>query len=180
MLGSSNDADDAIQESWLRLSQSSEVEIDNLGGWLTTAVARISLDMLRKRKLRREDRRGISILNTPASHERATDPEQERLLADSVGHALVVVLETLAPAERIAFVLHDLFGVPFDDIAVIVDRSIPAAKQLASRARRRVHGGEHTSEAVLARQTAVVRAFLRATRDGDLDVVLAVLDPTVI
>ena len=186
MLGSVSDADDAVQEAWLRLNRIDADEVENLGGWLTTVVARISLNMLRSRKARREEPLGEVVPMRVASRGAGSDPEQEALLADSVGLALLVVLETLEPAERLAFVLHDMFAVPFDEIAPIVDRSPTAARQLASRARRRVHGmGGREGEIVaprseLTRQREVVDAFLAAARGGDFDALLAVLDPDVV
>jgi RNA polymerase sigma factor (sigma-70 family) len=173
MLGSANDAEDAVQESWLRLSRADTSEVANLGGWLTTVTARVCLDMLRSRKSRRED----PIEEVPVEATVA-GPEQEALLADSVGPALLVVLETLAPAERLAFVLHDLFAVPFDEIAPIVGRTTAATRQLASRARRRVQGADHP-ESDLNRQRRVVDAFLAASRDGNFDALLELLDPEV-
>jgi RNA polymerase sigma-70 factor (ECF subfamily) len=182
MLGSLSEADDAVQESWLRLSRSDTSGVENLGGWLTTVVARVCLDMLRSRKSRRE-----TPLDTPMVSERRAggiDPEHEAVLADSVGLALLVVLETLAPAERLAFVLHDMFAVPFDEIAPIVERSPTAARQLASRARRRVQGSAPGSrgslDADLTRQREVVNAFLAAARGGDFDALLTLLDPDVV
>jgi RNA polymerase sigma factor (sigma-70 family) len=186
MLGSLSEADDAVQESWLRLSRSGTSGIENLGGWLTTVVARVCLDMLRSRKSRHEESLDAQIADPIASHESGTDPEQEALLADSVGLALLVVLETLAPAERLAFVLHDVFAVPFKEIAPIVERTPTATRQLASRARRRVHGvgGRDDAgmipDADLTRQREVVDAFLAAARGGDFDALLAVLDPDVV
>jgi RNA polymerase sigma-70 factor (ECF subfamily) len=180
MLGSLGEADDAVQEAWLRLSRSDTTGVENLGGWLTTVVARVCLDMLRSRKSRREESLSAPLSNSIASGQDGIDPEQEALLADSVGLALLVVLETLAPAERLAFVLHDLFAVPFDEIAPIVGRSPTAARQLASRARRRVQGTGTVPSADLARQREVVEAFLAATRAGDFDALLAVLDPDVV
>jgi RNA polymerase sigma factor (sigma-70 family) len=180
MLGSVSEADDAVQESWLRLSRSDDSKIDNLGGWLTTVVARVSLDMLRSRKTRREEPLGPHVPEPIVSREDVVDPEHETLLADSVGLALQVVLDTLTPAERLAFVLHDMFGVPFDDIAPIVDRSPAAARQLASRARRRVRGGAPPPDVDLARQREVVDAFLAAARDGDFEALLEILDPEVV
>lgn len=187
MLGSRSEADDAVQEAWLRLSRSDTREIENLGGWLTTVVARVCLDMLRTRKSRREEPIGEH-LSEPrpgrASYEGGGehDPEREVLLADSVGLALLVVLETLTPAERLAFVLHDLFAMPFDEIAPIVGRSPAAARQLASRARRRVQGGEATTLPISdhARQREIVGAFLAASRGGDFDALLTLLDPDVV
>ena len=175
MLGSRVEADDAVQEAWLRLSRTDAEQIDNLGGWLTTVVARVCLDMLRGRKLRREEPIG------PHVPEPVTNPEAERdaLLADSVGAALLVVLETLSPAERLAFVLHDMFAVPFEQIAPVVDRSVEATRQLASRARRRVQGREPASDMDLPRQRKIVDAFLAASQRGDFEGLLAVLDPSV-
>jgi len=180
MLGSLSEADDAVQESWLRLSRSSGGEVENLGGWLTTVVARVCLDMLRSRRSRREEPLGAHLPDPIVSRADGIDPEHEALLADSVGLALLVVLETLAPAERLAFVLHDMFAVPFDEIATIMDRSPNAAKQLASRARRRVRGVDTVPDADLARQREVVEAFLAASRGGDFDALVAVLDPDVV
>jgi len=177
MLGSLSEADDAIQEAWLRLSRSDSREIDNLGGWLTTVVARICLDMLRSRKSRREEPIGPHVPE-PAAGPEAT--EQEALLADSVGLALLVVLQTLAPAERIAFVLHDMFDVPFDEVAPIVGRTPAAARQLASRARRRVQGADKTPEPDIAGQKQVVDAFLAASKGGDFEGLLKLLDPDVV
>lgn len=178
MLGSLSEAEDAVQEAWLRFSRADTSGIENLGGWLTTVVARVCLDMLRSRKSRREEALGVT--ETIASRADGIDPEQEALLADSVGLALLVVLETLAPAERLAFVLHDLFAMPFDEIAPIVGRSATAARQLASRARRRVQGAAPVPSADLARQREVVEAFLAAARAGDFEGLLAVLDPDVV
>jgi len=175
MLGSATDAEDAVQEAWFRLNRSDTSGVDNLGGWLTTVVARVSLDMLRARASRREE--PMDVAGTPAA---AGDPEQEALLADAVGPALLVVLETLAPAERLAFVLHDMFAVPFDEIAPIVGRSPEAARQLASRARRRVQGAPDPSDADVARRRHVVDAFLAAARGGDFQALLALLDPDVV
>ena len=180
MLGSLSEADDAVQEAWLRLSRSDTSVVENLGGWLTTVVARVCLDMLRSRKSRREEPLGAPLPDPIVGREDGTDPEHEALLADSVGLALLVVLETLAPAERLAFVLHDMFAVPFDEIAPIVGRSPAAARQLASRARRRVQGAATVPDADLTRQREVVDAFLAASRDGDFDALLAVLDPDVV
>jgi len=179
MLGSVSDADDAVQEAWLRLSRSGTDGVENLGGWLTTVVARVCLDMLRSRASRREDPFGEQVPEPIASREEAIDPEHEAVLADSVGLALMVVLDTLAPAERVAFVLHDMFGVPFDEIAPILGRTPAAARQLASRARRRVRGAT-VPDADRSRQRAVVDAFLAAARGGDFDALLAVLDPDVV
>jgi RNA polymerase sigma-70 factor (ECF subfamily) len=180
MLGSVSEADDAVQEAWLRLDRSDTRGVENLGGWLTTVVARVSLDMLRSRRSRREEPLGARVPEPIVSSLEGTDPEQEALVADSVGLALLVVLETLAPAERLAFVLHDMFGVPFDEIAPIVDRSPTAARQLASRARRRVRGAAPVPDPDRARQREVVDAFLAASREGDFDALLAVLDPDVV
>jgi len=180
MLGSVTEADDAVQEAWLRLNRSDTAAIDNLGGWLTTVVARVSLDMLRSRTSRREQPVGTHVPQPIVSREDDVDPEQQALLADSVSLALLVVLETLSPAERLAFVLHDMFAVPFDEIAPIVGRSPTAARQLASRARRRVRGAVPAPDADRARQREVVDAFLAAARDGDFDALLAVLDPDVV
>jgi RNA polymerase sigma-70 factor, ECF subfamily len=179
MLGSTGEADDAVQEAWLRLSRAEAAGIDNLGGWLTTVVARVCLDTLRSRKSRREE----PLEGEPqpaAGHERAVDPEREAELADNVGLALLVVLEALAPAERVAFVLHDMFDLPFEEIAPIVGRSPTAARQLASRARRRVRGSAKTSKADVASHRKVVDAFLAAARSGDMAGLLAVLDPDVV
>lgn len=186
MLGSLSEADDAVQEAWLRLGRADTSDVENLGGWLTTVVARISLDMLRSRKSRREEAIDEPVAERLASRTARSDPEQEAVLADSVGLALLVVLETLIPAERLAFVLHDMFAVPFDEIAPIVDRSPSAARQLASRARRRVHGAggrdgvDITPKTDRDRQRQVVDAFLAAARGGDFDALLAVLDPDVV
>jgi RNA polymerase sigma factor (sigma-70 family) len=180
MLGSLSEADDAVQESWLRLSRSDTSGVENLSGWLTTVVARVCLDMLRSRQSRREEPLGAHLPEPVVSREAGGDPEHEALLADSVGLALLVVLETLTPAERLAFVLHDLFAVPFDEIAPIVGRSPAAARQLASRARRRVQGSATVPEADHTRQRQVVDAFLAASRGGDFDALLALLDPDVV
>jgi RNA polymerase sigma factor (sigma-70 family) len=180
MLGSTNEADDAVQEAWLRLSRSDTSEVENLGGWLTTVVARVCLDMLRSRDSRREDPLQTDVSTVIQAREDEVDPEQQALLAESVGPALLVVLETLAPAERIAFVLHDMFAVPFEEVASIVGRSPTAARQLASRARRRVQGGAAVPEADITRQREVVDAFLAASRYGDFEALLAVLDPDVV
>jgi RNA polymerase sigma factor (sigma-70 family) len=181
MLGSVSEADDAVQEAWLRLSRRSDPdELDNLRAWLTTVVARVSLDMLRSRRSRREEPLETHMPEPIISREDGMDPEHEALLADSVGLAMLVVLETLSPAERLAFVLHDMFAVPFDDIAPIVDRSPEAARQLASRARRRVRGTAPEPDADLARQREVVDAFLAASREGDFEALLALLDPDVV
>jgi RNA polymerase sigma-70 factor (ECF subfamily) len=180
MLGSVTDADDALQEAWLRLSRADTDDVANLGGWLTTVVGRVCLDMLRARRSRQEDYVGSWLPEPIVSLDDQTDPEQEALLADSVGLALLVVLETLTPVERLAFVLHDMFGVPFDQIAPIVGRTPDAARQLASRGRRRVRGTAPSPDADLARQREVVDAFLAASRAGDFDALVAVLDPDVI
>jgi RNA polymerase sigma factor (sigma-70 family) len=180
MLGSLAEADDAVQESWLHLSRAGTSGVKNLGGWLTTIVARVCLDMLRSRESRREESLGEHIPDPIASRENGIDPEHEAVTADSVGLALLVVLETLAPPERLAFVLHDLFGVSFDEIAPIVGRSPTAARQLASRARRRVQGAGATADVDHARQREIVAAFLAASRGGDFGALLALLDPEVV
>jgi RNA polymerase sigma factor (sigma-70 family) len=180
MLGSLSEADDAVQEAWLRLSRTDTSGVENLGGWLTTVVARVSLNMLRSRNVRHEEPLGVHVPEPIVDRADGTDPEHEALLADSVGLALLVVLETLAPAERLAFVLHDMFAVPFDEIAPIVDRSPEAARQLASRARRHVRGENRVPDADLDTQREVVAAFLAGARDGDFDALLAVLDPDVV
>jgi RNA polymerase sigma-70 factor, ECF subfamily len=180
MLGSLSEADDAVQEAWLRLSRTDAKAIENLGGWLTTVVARVSLNMLRARNVRREEPLGVRMPDPILDRADGTDPEHEALLADSVGLALLVVLETLSPAERLAFVLHDIFAVPFDEIAPIVERSPEAARQLASRARRRVQGENPVPDADLDTQRRVVDAFLAAARDGDFEALLEVLDPDVV
>jgi RNA polymerase sigma-70 factor (ECF subfamily) len=180
MLGSLSEADDAVQESWLHISRSDTSNVVNLGGWLTTVVARQCLDMLRSRKSRYEEALGSHIAEPMANHEVGTDPEHETQLADSVGLALLVVLETLTPDERLAFVLHDLFAVPFAEIAPIVGRTPLAARKLASRARRRVQGATTASEAELALQREIVDAFLAASRSGDFEALLALLDPDVV
>jgi RNA polymerase sigma-70 factor (ECF subfamily) len=179
MLGSLSEADDAVQEAWLRLSRSDADAIDDLGAWLRTVVARVALNMLRSRKTRREE--PLSMHVEPIVDGAAgVDPEHEALLADGVGLALLVVLDTLSPAERLAFVLHDMFAVPFDEIGAMVDRSPDAARQLASRARRRVRGGSAVPDADLRTQREVLDAFLAASRDGDFDALIAVLDPDVV
>jgi RNA polymerase sigma factor (sigma-70 family) len=180
MLGSRTEADDALQEAWLRLNRADASGIENPGGWLTTVVARVCLDMLRSRRSRREEPLGPHLPEPIVSLEDTMQPEHEALLADSVGLALLVVLETLSPAERLAFVLHDMFGVPFDEIAPIVDRSPTAARQLASRARRRVRGAAPAPDPDLARQREVIDAFLAAAREGDFDALVALLDPDVV
>jgi RNA polymerase sigma factor (sigma-70 family) len=179
MLGSRSDADDAVQEAWLRLSRADTSDVDNLGGWLTTVVARVCLNMLQARKVRREDPIDGALADPAAGREDVVDPEDEALLAEGVGLALLVVLDTLTPAERLALVLHDMFDVPFEEVAAVVGRSPAAARQLASRARRRVRGAA-PPDADLTRQRAVVDAFLAASRGGDFDALLAVLDPEVV
>lgn len=176
MLGSLSEADDAVQEAWLRFSRSDTSGVENLGGWLTAVVARICLDMLRSRKSRREEALDVH-LPEPID---GVDLEQESLLADSIGPALLVVLETLAPAERLAFVLHDLFAVPFEEIADIVGRTPAAARQLASRARRRVQGADTAPGADAVRKREIVEAFLAASRNGNFDALLALLDPDIV
>jgi len=178
MLGSTGEAEDAVQEAWLRLSRSDDDAIENLGGWLTTVVARISLDMLRARRARREDTAGDHLPEPIVTN--TDSPEEQALLADSVGIALLIVLDTLTPAERLAFVLHDMFDVPFEEIAPIVDRSPTAARKLASRARQRVRGAAPDPEPDIARQREVVDAFLAASRAGDFEGLVAVLDPDVV
>jgi RNA polymerase sigma factor (sigma-70 family) len=180
MLGSVSEADDAVQEAWLRLSRTNTSEVENLGGWLTTVVARVSLNMLRSRKSRRESRIGVHVPEPIIDRADGVSPEHEALLADSVGLALLVVLETLTPPERIAFVLHDMFAMSFDEIAPIVDRSPEAARQLASRARRRLQGENLLPDADLDTQRKVAEAFLTAAREGDFDALLEVLDPEVV
>jgi RNA polymerase sigma-70 factor (ECF subfamily) len=180
MLGSLSEAEDAVQESWLRLSRADRSDVANLGGWLTTVVARVCLDQLRSRKSRREEPLDAPAPSPLPAREGRIDPEQEALLADSVGLALLVVLEKLTPAERLAFVLHDMFAVPFDEIATLVGRSPAAARQMASRARRRVQGEPDASRTELARQREAVEAFLAAAREGNFDALLAVLDPEVV
>ncbi len=180
MLGSRSEADDAVQEAWLRVSRSGPSGVENLGGWLTTIVARVCLDMLRSRKTRPEEPLETAAPDPLASRDAGLDPEHQVLLADSVGIALLVVLETLEPAERVAFVLHDLFAVPFDEIAIVVGRSPEAARQLASRARRRVQGAPAKPDADRERQREIVDAFLAAARGGDFEALLALLDPSVV
>jgi RNA polymerase sigma factor (sigma-70 family) len=180
MLGSLTEADDAVQDAWLRLSRSDATEIENLGAWLTTVVARVALNMLRSRSTRREQPLDIRVPDPVVDPADGTNPEHEALLADSVGLALLVVLETLTPPERLAFVLHDMFAIPFDEIAPIVDRSPEAARQLASRARRRVRGHAPPPDADLKAQWEVVEAFVKAGRDGDFDALVAVLDPDIV
>jgi RNA polymerase sigma factor (sigma-70 family) len=181
LLGSLADADDAVQDTWLRVSRAGAADIENLGGWLTTIVARVSLNMLRSRGTRREESLEVRLPDPVVSAAGSLQPEDEALLADSVGLALQVVLETLPPAERLAFVLHDMFDLPFDDIAPIVGRTTVAARQLASRARRRVKGADTpVADRDLARQRTAVDAFFQAARGGDFDALLAVLDPAVV
>ena len=177
MLGSLSEAEDAVQEAWLRLNDIDAATIENLGGWLTTVVSRVCLDMLRGRKSRREESMGAQVSEPRVVRGEGANPESEAVLADSVGVALLVVLNTLTPAERLVFVLHDLFGMPFDEIGPIIGRSPGAAKQLASRARRRVRGSAAPLDADKARQREVVEAFLKAARAGDIDALLTVLDP---
>ncbi|HZD99706.1 MAG TPA: RNA polymerase sigma factor SigJ [Micromonosporaceae bacterium] len=179
MLGSLNEADDAVQEAWLRLSRTDTSDVANLRGWLTTVVGRVCLDMLRSRTSRREEPLDAYVPDPIVGPATGSDPEQQAVLADSVGLALLVVLETLAPAERLAFVLHDMFAIPFDEIGPIVDRSPDAAKMLASRARQRIRGAPTTPEGDLSRQREVVNAFLAASRTGDFAALVAVLDPDV-
>jgi RNA polymerase sigma-70 factor (ECF subfamily) len=180
MLGSVSEADDAVQDAWLRLSRADIGSVENLGGWLTTVVARVCLNMLRSREQRREEPLDVHVPDPIISRDGGGDPEHEAVLADSVGLALLVVLETLTPAERLAFVLHDMFAVPFDEIAPMIERSPTAARQLASRARRRVRGQAPAPDPDLTRQRAVVDAFFAAARDGDFDALVAVLDPDVV
>jgi RNA polymerase sigma factor (sigma-70 family) len=181
MLGSVSEADDAVQDAWIRLSRSDTSEVQNLGGWLTTVVARVALNMLRSRQVRREaPLDDIHVPDPIIDSADGTNPEHEALLADSIGLALLVVLETLTPPERLAFVLHDMFAVPFDDIASILDRSPDATRQLASRARRRVRGTAPTPDADLSAQWSVVDAWMAASRGGDFEALVAVLDPDVV
>jgi RNA polymerase sigma factor (sigma-70 family) len=180
MLGSLSEADDAVQEAWLRLSRSDTGEIENLGGWLTTVVARVSLNQLRSRNTRREQPFDVKVPEPIVDRADGTDPEHEALLADSVGLALLVVLETLTPAERLAFVLHDMFAVPFDEIAPMLDRSPEATRQLASRGRRRVQAEDPLPDPDLSAQREVVDAFMAASRDGDFDRLVTLLDPEVV
>jgi RNA polymerase sigma-70 factor (ECF subfamily) len=180
ILGSESDADDAVQDAWLRMSRSDTSEVANLTGWLTTVVARISLNMLQARKARREDPHGVHLAEDLGGVATGRQPEDEALLADAVGPALLVVLDSLEPAERLAFVLHDLFAVPFDDIASVLERSPAAARQLASRARRRVQGADAAGRPDRARQAEIVAAFLAASREGDFEGLLALLDPAVV
>ena len=180
IVGSLSEADDAVQETWLRLQRANAQEIDNLGGWLTTVVARICLNMLRDRHAHPEEPLGAFTPEPIISTDGGDDPEHEALLADAVGFALQVVLDALSPAERLAFVLHDMFAVPFDEIAVLLERSPEATRQLASRARRRVRGAAPAPDPDLARRRAVVDAYFAAAREGDLDALVAVLDPDVV
>jgi RNA polymerase sigma-70 factor (ECF subfamily) len=180
MLGSLSEADDAVQEAWLRLSRTDADAIENLGAWLTTVVGRVSLNMLRSRKTRREDPLEVHLPDPIVDRADGMSPEHEAMLADSVGLALLIVLETLSPPERLSFVLHDMFGVPFGEIAPIVDRSPEAARQLASRARRRLQAERAVPDADLATQREVADAFLAAARDGDFEALLEVLDPDVV
>jgi RNA polymerase sigma factor (sigma-70 family) len=180
MLGSLSEADDAVQDAWLRVGRANTSEVENLGGWLTTIVARVALNMLRARNTRHEQPLDVRVPDPIVDPVDGTDPEHEALLADSVGLALLVVLETLTPAERLAFVLHDMFAVPFEDIAPIVERSPDATRQLASRGRRRVRGADPVPDASTTAQWEVVEAFLAAARDGDFEGLVAVLDPDVV
>jgi RNA polymerase sigma-70 factor (ECF subfamily) len=180
MLGSLSEADDAVQDAWLRLSRADTSEVENLRGWLTTIVARVALNMLRARSTRPEQPLDVHVPDLIIDPANGTDPEHEALLADSVGLALLVVLETLTPAERLAFVLHDMFAVPFEQIAPIVERSPEATRQLASRARHRVRGAAPAPDADRTAQWEVVEAFLAAARDGDFDALVAILDPDVV
>lgn len=181
MLGSPAEADDAVQDTWVRMSRAGAGEIENLGGWMTTIVARVCLNMLRSRNIRREEALGVHIPDPVITPAGALQPDEEALLADSVGLALLVVLDTMTPAERLAFVLHDMFDLPFEEIAPMVGRSPAAARQLASRARRRVKGAEvPTPDPDLARQREVVDAFFLAARGGELDALVALLDPDIV
>ena len=180
MLGSLAEADDAVQDAWLRLSRSETGEIDNLGAWLTTVVARVCLNKLRSRKVRREEQLSVHLPDPWVSSENSLDPEDEAVMADSVGLALQVVLDMLSPAERLAFVLHDMFDVPFDEIATMVGRSPDAARQLASRARRRVQGAAPAPDGDVVEQRRVVDAFFAAARGGDFEALVALLDPRVV
>jgi len=180
MLGSLAEADDAVQDAWIRLSRSEAAGVENLGGWLTTIVARVCLNALRSRNRRREDPVNVHVPDPVISLDEGSDPEQEAILADSVGLALQVVLDTLTPAERLAFVLHDMFDLPFDEIAPMLGRSPTAARQLASRARRRVRGAIPAPDADVAAQRRLVDAFFAAARGGDFDALVAVLDPAVV
>jgi RNA polymerase sigma-70 factor, ECF subfamily len=180
MLGSTSEADDAVQEAWIRLSRSNAGEIDNLEAWLVTAVGRVALNLLRSRKTRREEPLDAHLPDPIVDRADGIDPEHEALLGDSVGLALLVVLETLTPAARLAYVLHDMFSVPFEEIGAILDRSPEAARQLASRGRRRIRGADTTPDADPAAQQEVVAAFLAAAREGDFDALVAVLDPDIV
>lgn len=180
MLGSLAEAEDAVQEAWLRMQRADTSSVENLAGWLITVVARVCLDLLRSRKSRRETAIGVHVPEPVVSRDDRLNPEHQALLADSIGLALLVVLETLEPAERLAFVLHDMFAIPFDEIAEIVGRSPAAARQLASRARRRVQGSPSVPEANIARQREIVDAFLAAAHNGDFEGLLAVLDPNIV
>src|ERR687890_1063266 len=180
MLGSTSEADDAVQEAWIRLSRSNAAQIDNLQAWLVTVVGRVALNMLRSRKTRREEPLEAHLPDPIVDRAEGIDPEHEALLADSVGLALLVVLETLTPAERLAYVLHDMFSVPFDEIGAILERSPEAARQLASRGRRRIRAADTTPDANEAAHQEVVEAFLAAARDGDFDALVAVLDPDIV
>jgi RNA polymerase sigma-70 factor (ECF subfamily) len=180
ILGSPADAEDAVQETWLRLSRSDSSEVENLGGWLTTVVARVSLNMLQSRRTRREDPAGSHLPEEIAASTDGAGPEHQAVLADSVGLALLVVLDTLTPAERLAFVLHDMFAMPFEEIAPIVERTPAATRQLASRARRRVQGADTTPDTDLTRRREIVQAFLAASRNGDLGALVTALDPDVV
>jgi RNA polymerase sigma factor (sigma-70 family) len=180
MLGTFDEADDAVQEAWIKLSRTDESTVENLGAWLTTVVSRVCLDMLRARRSRREEFVGSWMPEPVVAIDGAPTPEDEALIADGVGLALYIVLETLAPAERLAFVLHDMFALPFDEIAPIVGRSTEATRQLASRARRRVQGAAPVPDAELAEQQRIVEAFLAAAREGDFDRLLEMLDPDVV
>ncbi|MGH2391603.1 MAG: sigma-70 family RNA polymerase sigma factor [Chloroflexota bacterium] len=180
LLGSPSEAEDAVQDAWLRLSRADRSDLENLGGWLTTVVARVCLNMLQARKSRREEPLDVHLPEPIVSEAEGTDPEHEVLLADAVGPALLVVLDTLAPAERLAFVLHDVFAVSFEEVAAIVDRSPAAARQLASRARRRVRGADTMPDADLSRRRTLVDAFLAAARGGNFQALLALLDPDVV
>ena len=180
MLGSTSEADDAVQEAWIRLSGANADEIDNLEAWLVTAVGRVALNMLRSRRTRREEPLDAHLPDPIVDRADGIDPEHEAMLADSVGLALLVVLETLTPAERLAYVLHDMFSVPFEEIGAILDRSPDAARQLASRGRRRIRGADTAPDADPAAQHQVVAAFLAAARDGDFDALVAVLDPDIV
>ena len=179
MLGSITEAEDAVQESWIRLSKAGTDDVENIGGWMTTIVARVCLDMLRSRRSRREDSLDESRIDSPSAQDGSSDPEHQAVMADSVGLAMLVVLETLQPTERLAFVLHDMFAVPFDEIAPIVGRTPAATRQIASRARRRVQGTSTPPDPDRVRQREIVDAFLAASREGNFEALLAVLDPEV-